>query len=170
VWKLVAGLATLIGVVTGIGTIVGWIGSSESFGDVADTAVGWAGLTYFAASAVGVFVAAALPERRLREGFADTKLAKSPAWIQRLVLVVGGVAFALVLAAEEFDPDNYVGFGYAILAVVAFIAVIVGVQLVAKARASRHSCPDCAETVRKTARVCPYCGYRFKPPLEGSRR
>ena len=25
------------------------------------------------------------------------------------------------------------------------------------------SCPDCAERVRSTARVCRYCGYRFEP-------
>ena len=27
-------------------------------------------------------------------------------------------------------------------------------------------CPDCAESVLATARVCRYCGFRFAPPPE----
>jgi hypothetical protein len=29
-------------------------------------------------------------------------------------------------------------------------------------------CPDCAETVLHSARVCKHCHYRFEPPLSGS--
>jgi hypothetical protein len=29
-------------------------------------------------------------------------------------------------------------------------------------------CPDCAETVLHSARVCKHCHYRFDPPLSGS--
>jgi hypothetical protein len=29
-------------------------------------------------------------------------------------------------------------------------------------------CPDCAETVLHSARVCKHCHYRFDPPLRGS--
>jgi hypothetical protein len=29
-------------------------------------------------------------------------------------------------------------------------------------------CPDCAETVLHSARVCKHCHFRFDPPLSGS--
>jgi hypothetical protein len=29
-------------------------------------------------------------------------------------------------------------------------------------------CPDCAETVLHSARVCKHCHFRFEPPLHGS--
>lgn len=28
----------------------------------------------------------------------------------------------------------------------------------------RRSCPDCAESIARNARVCPHCGYRLAPP------
>ena len=34
--------------------------------------------------------------------------------------------------------------------------------------ASTKVCPDCAETILHSARVCRHCHYRFAPPLVGS--
>ena len=28
----------------------------------------------------------------------------------------------------------------------------------------RRSCPDCAESIARNARVCPHCGFRLAPP------
>jgi hypothetical protein len=41
-------------------------------------------------------------------------------------------------------------------------------QLVDEPSPSTKCCPDCAETVLASARVCKHCRYRFEPPLSGS--
>jgi hypothetical protein len=41
-------------------------------------------------------------------------------------------------------------------------------QLVDEAEPSTKLCPDCAETVLASARVCKHCQFRFAPPLHGS--
>lgn len=41
-------------------------------------------------------------------------------------------------------------------------------QLVDDAQPSTKVCPDCAETVLASARVCKHCHFRFEPPLQGS--
>jgi len=40
-------------------------------------------------------------------------------------------------------------------------------QLVDDDAPSTKVCPDCAETVVASARVCKHCRYRFAPPLHG---
>ena len=41
-------------------------------------------------------------------------------------------------------------------------------QLVGDDAPTTKICPDCAETVLASARVCKHCRYRFAPPLPGS--
>lgn len=41
-------------------------------------------------------------------------------------------------------------------------------QLVDEAEPSTKHCPDCAESVLASARVCKHCHFRFGPPLAGS--
>lgn len=36
--------------------------------------------------------------------------------------------------------------------------------------AANPSCPDCGRRRRKSAHVCPHCGYRFEPRPEGASR
>jgi len=41
-------------------------------------------------------------------------------------------------------------------------------QMVDAETPSTKVCPDCAETVLHSARVCKHCHFRFDPPLRGS--
>jgi hypothetical protein len=41
-------------------------------------------------------------------------------------------------------------------------------QLVDEDAPSTKVCPDCAETVLGSARVCKHCQFRFEPPISGS--
>jgi hypothetical protein len=48
-------------------------------------------------------------------------------------------------------------------------AIVSGpLQLVDRAEPSSKLCPDCAETVLGSARVCKHCHFRFEPPVRGS--
>jgi hypothetical protein len=64
-------------------------------------------------------------------------------------------------ASEPVLPTLPVGFRYD--------AVTPGpLQLVDDDGPTTKVCPDCAETVLASARVCKHCRYRFAPPLHGS--
>ena len=64
-------------------------------------------------------------------------------------------------APEPVLPALPVGFRYD--------AVTPGpLQLVDDDGPTTKVCPDCAETVLASARVCKHCRYRFAPPLHGS--
>jgi hypothetical protein len=68
---------------------------------------------------------------------------------------------AMAREREWENPSLPVGFRYD--------AVMPGpLQLVDDAEPSTKICPDCAETVLGSARVCKHCRYRFEPPLSGS--
>lgn len=168
--KLLGGAATLVGAVTGIGTIVGWASSSESFADVATTAAGWAGMAYLAITGLLALVLAAAPAHGVKAAVSDTKLAGRAVWQARLVLATGALAFALILVSADFDPDAFTGFGFVALGLVVLIVAVVAWERRATAPSRRQQCPDCAEWVKTEARVCRHCGYRFAPPLDGSRR
>ena len=94
--------ATAVGVITGAGTIVGWIVSTESPAVVAGTAVGAAGMAYCAGFGLLSLVTALLPRRPLQR-LADEGLAKTG--IRARALFLGFACFfAVMFALIGTDP------------------------------------------------------------------
>jgi hypothetical protein len=161
--------ATAIGVITGAGTIVGWIVSTESPAVVLGTAVGLAGMAYCGGFALVGFVLALLPKRILErpDGLAKATLTA------RAYYFGAGCVFAAIFAGVGTDPLDgvWVTIGALALFVVVYSAVTVHRSTVAKRKGEHRECPDCAETIKTKAHVCRYCGYRFglAPPAHDVR-
>lgn len=84
-----------------------------------------------------------------RDGLADVMPLAAPA------------APAPAERSEPVAPSLPIGFRYD--------AVAPGrLQLVDEDEPTTKICPDCAETVLGSARVCRHCRFRFEPPLRGS--
>jgi hypothetical protein len=156
--------ATTIGVITGAGTIVGWITSTESPLVVLGTAVGYAGMAYCAGFALLGFLSAALPQRILEE-LEKPGLVKSTL-TARALYFVAGCGFAAAFVAIGTDPLDgvWIVLGAVMLFIVLRVTVDVQRRAAAKRRAEYRDCPDCAERIKAKACVCRYCGYRFALP------
>jgi hypothetical protein len=167
--RLVAAMATVIGLLTGVGTIVGWIASASLRDTVAfTTAV--AGAMFLLAFAgmmlvAGIRVVARAPSVRRRLGRLRT-----PWWLRwhRGWYVAVAVAVPSGILRLVIDPHTPVewlrSFGWTTL-IVAVVALAFSWANVRGTFWSRHKvCPDCAESVRTNAFVCHYCGWRFESP------
>jgi hypothetical protein len=100
---------------------------------------------------LGSFVTFAV--RRLEEGSDPVCEAGPPAPVTELRPAEGAPVATL--------PSLPIGFRYD--------AVTPGpLQVVDAHGPTTKVCPDCAETVLHSARVCKHCRYRFDPPLSGS--
>jgi peptidoglycan/LPS O-acetylase OafA/YrhL len=145
--RVIAGLGLVVGLLTGLGTIVGWL-ASESFDDTVASAAAYAGVAYIALGSVAGALSV-LEEtswrRRLSNG------------LPALVAVVA-LFFGVVLPWDEAWLRGCAALGL-------LTAVIVGGFALrdrrAAVRASKKRCPDCAETVKVEAHICRHCGYRF---------
>lgn len=152
--KVLGVLSAAVGLLTGIGTVVAWF-QSDSLWEPLLGAIRIAGLAYMTAGTAGCIVALVA--------------ARNVSWGLR-VIGVAVSAFGLfsvsywgVWKGEDFW--FFFGWGCAGLAF-ALVATVLWVRSTARLyRASRMTCPDCAENVKSQARVCRCCGYRFKPAL-----
>jgi hypothetical protein len=157
---LVAGLGVFVGLVTGlatiIGTIVGWI-VSESFVATIEATATIAGFAYIVLTSmvVALMLAVFQSARYTRAASVTTGLA--------------GIALCLFLVILPWDKSvlRILGGVWLILGTVMLIGLAYGSyedrhRLRWKRYNREHkTCPDCAEAVKKEARVCRYCGYRF---------
>jgi hypothetical protein len=153
-------LATLIGVITGAGTIVGWIVSTESPAVVAGTAVGYAGMAYCAGFALVGFACALLPTAALE------RVGGKGGGKARAYYFGAGCVFSAFFAGVGTDPLDgvWITLGAASLLIVGYVSVLAYRDAAVKRKGEYRECPDCAEMVKSRARVCHYCGYRFAPP------
>lgn len=142
-----------------VGTIGGAIASSaEEAVPVALVVLG----TTFLALGPGVLVFLAASEIRARVGMRVVLPAMG-------LILYGGVGCALAFADSERRKVALLGLGCMMLGVAAS-ALVHWVRDSARAeRASTVSCPDCAETISREARICHYCTHRLAPGPEDVR-
>jgi hypothetical protein len=163
-WSVIVALGTLVGLATGLGTIIGALASSESFWDTALLCIRIGGAVFgigvFATGLVlSLFTKSVSKTWRGRVGFSAfygfwtfaIAVMAAPPWgdadlreagfsnDKTWLLVLGSIAIATFALATAWMAVN---------------------RIRAQARA-RKQCPDCAETVKATANVCRYCGFRF---------
>lgn len=143
-------LAALVAVLT--------FGFTYVTGHTALIALGIVGYIYVVIGGVVINVIAIIEERKR-------------GW--ELVLYVAAALFILVvflmLLSDRFTTFVSPHFRFAqgvgtfIILLLLFIG---GFELYERGR-DRKKCPECAETVLLSARVCRYCGFRWMPPLAG---
>ena len=152
VGRALSHVATVIGLLTGVGTIVGWA-ASQDLAETADTVLPIAGAAFIA---IALGIAAREVIREFRGG--DTVE----------VLLSYGVLLLLSLALLTAPRQGIVDvllkpMGFVALAFAAIQAPRYVLHRIRMYRLSRRECPDCKEVIRADANVCHYCGYRFRP-------
>lgn len=85
------------------------------------------------------------------------------------VIVIGITVYALIFGTlsrlavkgKNRDRDGWFIIGL-FLGVFGFIAALLVDELEIPGKPAEKKCPDCAELVKKDARICRYCKYEFK--------
>lgn len=162
--SLIRTVATVIGVLTGAGTIVGWLVSTKSPIVVLGTALGYAGMAVVGGFAIVCFVSAVLPPTALK-ALEEKQLTKAT-FKARAFYFISGCVFAAIGAATGTDPlaGFWIVAGATTLAMAGYSAFLISSNAAAARKREYLVCPDCAETIKAKACVCRYCGYRFSLP------
>jgi hypothetical protein len=161
---LIRNLATAIGVLTGAGTIVGWVVSTKSPVVVLGTALGYAGMAVTVGVALFCLVLTILPPSVLK-ALEDKQLTKSTL-TARVLYLAFAIGIAAIAASTGTDPRNgfWIAMGAVTLGMTGYSAFLVSNNAAAARKRQFRVCPDCAETIKAQACVCRYCGYRFSLP------
>jgi hypothetical protein len=156
VLSLAGVLGLAVSVLTGVGTVIGWI-VSESFWDALFVALQVAGAIFYIAGGAGCALVAINGKRM---GYSIGT---------RLAALFGAIFIALVVVAFMSDPEGLEDEDWS-LAILGLIGI--GLSLTYPAikvldaheryRQSRRECPACAETIKRRAGVCKHCGYRLR--------
>jgi hypothetical protein len=145
--ELVQAVLAVIGFITAI------VGFAKLLADgwaSIDVVLLWAGTAYIVGAA-GTFVYFGIWKAKDRA--------------QRLVGLVFPMIFAAVLLGAFASGDYFFLYVMGVLGLILFpaSALLEYRREQRKRRDQVQKCPDCAENVKVEARVCRYCGYRFKP-------
>jgi hypothetical protein len=138
-------VGAIVGLVTGVGTLVAWA-SSDSLAEALNRMLPIGGVV-----ATGLLAAT-----YIRDGIRSPETGRG---------VAGGILAVLgALLLATGGVRAFAGIGFAALL---FAPIGIGVsywQAAVAARAARKRCPDRAEDVKDAARVCRYCGWRLASP------
>jgi uncharacterized protein UPF0547 len=157
VLRIFGAASTVLGALTALGTVVGWVGSG-SF----DETVYWA---FPLAALIFMYGGGLLPVFGMPY---EVVIKRKFRWYTVPYFLLGVVWLAGVVAATgDFFTDEPFRRSFLLPGAIFFGTVLVfAIPLaVAKARRSRKQCPDCAETVKAAARVCRHCGYQWEAPF-----
>jgi hypothetical protein len=164
--KVLGYIAAAIGVVTGVGTIVGWVASTESIGDVASTALGWAGVAYLVLLAVWAWQWFVQQWKSL----SDKDVPPGQRYGLAAVAAVTALTLTAFVPIASQDLDGVKGLGLIGVILGALYLLLTCIKMAIDYQGAYHACDDCAERISSKARVCPHCGFRYQPPLAGSRQ
>ena len=145
-WKIVAGLALLVGLATGIGSIVG---AAKKSPEIVAMTISIAGLVAF----VGIFLFSAWVARQ-RE-FSKYRLVRTGASLSFFAFAVYGIV--------SWDFEELVIPSLIVVSLISIFGILFFLRIHSQ---SRTTCIDCAETIKVDAKVCPHCGFRYEdePP------